>query len=174
MKLVGNCQTTAMGILPHTEINQALRLALSLDIPFWPQLPKVSFCEDMYAQAAEQFPGVTLDLEEQRVNFSMDKFYQDLPIYVENLDDLRYFAISEKYSPVYHRFLNQDLQNYSAIRGQNIGPVSFGLKITDETKTPIIYHDEVRQVIFDYMAKKVTQQYRELQEKKRKCFCLGR
>ena len=41
-------RTTAMGILPHIEIDAALDLALSVDIPFWPQLPRVSFYEDMY------------------------------------------------------------------------------------------------------------------------------
>jgi len=36
MKLEGNCQTTAMGIMPHTDVDRALDLALSLDIPFGP------------------------------------------------------------------------------------------------------------------------------------------
>ena len=39
MKLEGNCQTTAMGIMPHTDVEKALELSLSLDIPYWPQLP---------------------------------------------------------------------------------------------------------------------------------------
>jgi hypothetical protein len=39
MKLEGNCMTTAMGIMPHTDVDRALDLALTLDIPFWPQLP---------------------------------------------------------------------------------------------------------------------------------------
>jgi hypothetical protein len=29
-----NCQTTAMGIMAHTDIERALEVALSLDIPF--------------------------------------------------------------------------------------------------------------------------------------------
>ena len=52
-----NCLTTAMGILPHTDIERAIETALSLDIPFWPQLPKVSYYEDMYVQALDHFPG---------------------------------------------------------------------------------------------------------------------
>ena len=31
MKLAGNCQTTAMGIMPHTDVKRAIELALSLD-----------------------------------------------------------------------------------------------------------------------------------------------
>ena len=45
MNFRGNCQTTAMGIMPHTDIGNALQLSLSLDIPFWPQLPRVSYIE---------------------------------------------------------------------------------------------------------------------------------
>lgn len=41
-----------MGIMPHTNVERALELALSLDIPFWPQLPNLSFYEDMYAQTS--------------------------------------------------------------------------------------------------------------------------
>jgi hypothetical protein len=62
-----NCQTTAMGIMPHTDIERALEVALSLDIPFWPQLPKVSYFEDMYVQALENFPGVKIDSVNQSV-----------------------------------------------------------------------------------------------------------
>ena len=51
-----------------------LQLALSLDIPFWPQLPRVSYYEDMYVQASEHFPGIVLDLEKRTLRFSLDKF----------------------------------------------------------------------------------------------------
>jgi hypothetical protein len=42
---------------------QALDAVLSLDIPFWPQLPRLSYYEDMYVQASEHFPGIILDLD---------------------------------------------------------------------------------------------------------------
>ncbi len=55
------CGTTAMGIMPHTDVDRALELALGLDITYWPQLPKVSLFEDMYVQASQNFPGVAID-----------------------------------------------------------------------------------------------------------------
>lgn len=58
MNMKGNCRTTAMGILPHTDIEGAIDLALTLDIPFWPQLPHYSYYEDMYVQVSENFPGI--------------------------------------------------------------------------------------------------------------------
>ncbi|MHB1420167.1 MAG: uroporphyrinogen decarboxylase/cobalamine-independent methonine synthase family protein [Bacillota bacterium] len=170
MLLDGLCQTTAMGILPHTDIEQALKLALSLDIPFWPQLPRVSFYEDMYVQASEGFPGVSLDMQEKRIIFDMEAFYQDLELFVEHLDNLQYYRISEKYSPVYHRFLEQDLSSFKTIHGQCIGPVSFGLSVVDASKTPVIYKDEVRQLLYQFLAKKIEAQYADLSQKAPQAF----
>jgi len=50
--------------MPHKDVGKALELALGLDIPFWPQLPNISFNEDMYAQTSENFPGVVIDLDD--------------------------------------------------------------------------------------------------------------
>ncbi|NIV33365.1 MAG: hypothetical protein GWN58_29140, partial [Anaerolineae bacterium] len=44
-------RSVAAGSLPHTDSAAACRLALStLDIPTWPQLPRLSFLENMYVQ----------------------------------------------------------------------------------------------------------------------------
>ncbi len=52
--------TTAMGILPHLDPAAALDLAFSLDVPFWPQLPNLTFAEDTYVQTCQRFPGVVV------------------------------------------------------------------------------------------------------------------
>ncbi|MDO9534400.1 MAG: hypothetical protein Q7J85_03490 [Bacillota bacterium] len=170
IKLEGNCQTTAMGIMPHTDMERALELSLSLDIPFWPQLPKTSFFEDMYVQVSEHFPGISLDLENRMIRFSIDKFYADLDEYVAQMDNLDYFRLSPQYSAVFHRFLDEDLSSYQYIRGQSIGPVSYGLKILDENNKPMIYYDEVREIIFDFTAKKLQAQYIEMRSKSEGAF----
>ena len=61
LNLPGKCQTTAMGIMPHNDVERVLNLALSLDIPFWPQLPNINFYEDMYAQVSQNFPRIIID-----------------------------------------------------------------------------------------------------------------
>ena len=91
---VGNLQTTAMGILPHTDVERALELSLSLDIPFWPQLPRLHYHEDMYAQASDGFPGVLVDMEEERVTLNTGLFYEQLEAYVERSADPANFALS--------------------------------------------------------------------------------
>ncbi len=165
-----NCQTTAMGIMPHQDIERALEVALSLDIPFWPQLPQVSYFEDMYVQALENFPGVRIDPVHQKINFDLSLFYEELPSYFKKADDPQTFRLTKEFSLVYHRFLERDLSRYSAIRGQMISPISLGLKIVDENRKSIIYHDEVREVLFDFIQKKVNQQFLELREKNRNAF----
>ena len=159
-----------MGIMPHTDVEKALELALGLDIPFWPQLPRVSFYEDMYAQVSEGFPGITIDAEHERVNFDNAKFEEDLDAYSLRMDDLQTFAPSSKYSVVFHQFLEKGLGSYLAIRGQSTGPVSFGFKIVDENKKPIIYNDGTRSLLFDFMQKKVNAQYWEMVKKNGNAF----
>ena len=74
MGIPGNLFTTAMAVMPHRDVEQALEIALSLDVPFWPQLPHLSYYEDMYVQASERFPGIVLDMEKRTLRFSIDKF----------------------------------------------------------------------------------------------------
>ncbi len=163
MTLKGNLQTTAMGILPHTDYEEAMKLALSLDIPFWPQLPKLSFFEDMYAQATEHFPGITVDEAKQKIYFDFKQFLEQLPDFLEKAEDSATYELSERYSLVYRDFLQQPgLDKYDVIRGQFIGPVSFGMKITDQDKKPIIYNDEVRYFLYDFIANKINVQFEEL------------
>ncbi|MBF7082431.1 hypothetical protein IT084_05485 [Desulfallas sp. Bu1-1] len=163
-KLPGNCLTTAMGILPHNDIDEALRVSLSVDIPFWPQLPRYSFFEDMYVQVSENFPGIRLDLAKQRIWLNTDGFYEELGDYAVRSEDDHTFKLSDKYSVAFNAFLEQDLSKFKLVRGQNIGPLSFGLKIVDENMKPIIYNDEIRSFLFDFIARKINMQYRQLLE----------
>lgn len=159
-----------MAIMPHTNIEEALGLVFSLDIPFWPQLPRVSFYEDMYAQASENFPGITVDIENEKLIFNTARFQQELGDYSEKMDQTETFALSQQYSAVYHKFLDRDLQGYHAIRGQVTGPVSLGFSVLDEDRKPIIYNDEVRILLFDFIQKKVNVQYHKLREKNPNAF----
>jgi hypothetical protein len=166
----GNFHTTAMAILPHDQAEPALELALSLDIPFWPQLPHLSYYEDMYVQAAEHFPGILLFPEDNRIRFDTGAFFEGLPRLLDNWDDLAYFDISPQYSVVYHRFLELDLSGHVAIRGQLEGPISFGLKILDENDRPLIFNDEVRPILMDFMARRVQSQLNRLKAKHPRAF----
>jgi hypothetical protein len=166
----GDLATTAMGIMPHDSLTHALDTALSVDIPFWPQLPRVSFHEDMYVQAMEHFPGVVIDEEGRRIYVESGRFMDELPDYLdrEASDDL--FRLSPDFSLVYGRFLSLDLAPYRAIRGQMISPVSLCLKITDERGLPLAYNDEMRSLIFSFIRRKVAVQRAELAERNPRAF----
>jgi len=170
MKLEANCKSTAMGIMPHKDICTAIGLSLGLDIPFWPQLPNVSLYEDMYVQASQNFPGIAVDTENERLRFHTERFHEELDNYFEKSVDSATFSLSPEYSVVYHEFLKHDLSEYSAIRGQVTGPVSFGMKVLDENLKPIIYDDEVRGVLFDFLQAKINTQYQELKRNNPQCF----
>ena len=118
MAIPGNLLTTAMAVMPHKDVGRALELALSMDVPFWPQLPNYSYYEDMYVQASEHFPGILLDLEKRTLGFSTEKFYNELEETMPSLHKPTYFDITETYSTVYGRFLGLDLSQRTAIRGQ--------------------------------------------------------
>ncbi len=160
-----NCKTTAMGIMPHRNVERALKLALDLDVPYWPQLPNLGYYEDMYAQASEHFPGVTVDVLNKHISFSSRQFEDELADYSTEMADPALFSLNEAHSVVYHRFLREDLARYAAIRGQVIGPVSYGFKVMDENNMPVIYSDQVRPLLFDFIARKVNAQYHELAAK---------
>ncbi|BBO75612.1 hypothetical protein DSCW_30290 [Desulfosarcina widdelii] len=166
----GGLLTTAMAVMPHTEVDRALETALSLDIPFWPQLPNYSYYEDMYVQAAEHFPGIVLDIEKRTLRFSMDKFAEELEETLLRFDDPTLFDVSETYSAVYQRFLSLDLSDRPAIRGQLEGPISFGFNILDQDERPIIFDDTVRPFMLEFMAKRLNVQLARLKQRNANAF----
>ena len=162
MPIPGNLLTTAMGVMPHLDAERALEIALSVDIPFWPQLPNYSYYEDMYVQAGEHFPGILLDLEKRTLKFSMDKFILELEEALAHFEEPEYFDISREYSVVYHKFLEMDLSDRPAIRGQLEGPISFGFNVLDQDERPILFDDTVRPFMYEFMAKRINVQLARL------------
>jgi hypothetical protein len=167
---VGDLATTAMAIMPHESPGPALQAALELEIPFWPQLPRLSFHEDMYVQALENFPGAVIDEENRRIYVDSVRFMEELPAYLEQETSPDIFRLSPGFSSVYARFLALDLSSYKAIRGQVLSPVSLVLRIADEQGKPLAYNDEARDLIFSFIQKKVNVQHAELAEKNSRAF----
>jgi len=170
LDFTGELATTAMGIMPHEDVDRALDLALSMDIPFWPQLPKLSYYEDMYVQAMEHFPGVVIDEANQRIHVDTEKFMDGIPAYLEHETETERFTVSPKFSLVFRKFLALDLSAYKSVRGQLISPVSLSLKICDENGKPVAYNDEIRSLAFSFIQKKVNKQAEELRQKNARAF----
>jgi hypothetical protein len=141
-----------------------------VDIPFWPQLPKLSYYEDMYVQAMEHFPGVVIDEANQRIYVNTEKFMDDIPAYLEQEDSPERFKLSPQFSLVYREFVARDLSACRSVRGQLISPVSLSLKIYDENGKPIAYNDEIRSLAFSFIQKKVNVQAEELRQRNERAF----
>lgn len=168
-----NFCATAIGSVPHTDAKEICEKILDdyRDIPFWPQMPKGSFFENMYAQFSEGFPGVSIDEDKKRLwvdttgNFlaSLEEAYGKI------LDeDLEYFSVTEKYASGFHEFLSQarkkDLSSASFIKGHVTGPISFGLSVTDEKKQSILYRQELSEISAKILAAKARYQIRKMKE----------
>jgi hypothetical protein len=103
-----------MAVMPHTNVERALEVALTLDVPFWPQLPNYSYYEDMYVcTGSGAFSGIVLDINKRIPRFSIDKFAGELEMALERFEDPNYFDISEAYSSVYHQFLARGYRTHA-------------------------------------------------------------
>ncbi|HDL09986.1 MAG TPA: methionine synthase, partial [Candidatus Omnitrophica bacterium] len=156
--------TTAIGSLPFTDPDQAVELNLQyLDIPCWPQLPRLSFLENMYAQFCEGFPGIVIDEFRKKIYVNEDfsqqeKFFQAV---VDN--DYEYFKISENYARGLYAFVKK-AKRKKIIKGQITGPVSFGLSITQENGKAIFYNEQLREIVIKHLSMKAIWQYRFLKQ----------
>lgn len=140
-----NCLPTIIGSMPHTDPQKACSLVIRYlkDIPAWPQLPRRSFLENMYAQYSEGFPGVVIEGDRIYIDRRQDlqKPLEELyTAYLENNFDR--YPISPDYAAGLHTFLAQTSLSPLAVKGHVTGPLTWGLTLTDENRRAII-HDEV-------------------------------
>ena len=89
---------------------------------------------------------------------------------MNRFDEPEYFDISDVYSAVYKRFLELDLSDRPAIRGQLEGPISFGFNVADENDRPILFDDTVRPFMLEFMARRVNIQLTRLKKKNPNAF----
>lgn len=122
----------------------------------------------MYAQFSENLPGVTIDenAKEIYINTAKDTYARELEAAYEHYlaEDLDYFAITEDYASGLHEFANRKPQiaDCGFIKGQIIGPISFGLTVTDQNKRASIYNEEFRDCMTKVLATRARWQIRKL------------
>ena len=159
-------RSVAAGSLPHTDSVAACQLALStLDIPTWPQLPRLSFLENMYVQYSERFPGVVIENEQIYIDRDRDLDPELEALYVAYLmNDLEHAAISEDYAAGLHCFLKMDGEHPALIKGQVTGPVSWGLMVADQNRKPVLYDDILAEAVAKHLRLKATWIEQELRK----------
>ena len=65
---------TGIGSMPHPNTHQAMSVMFQnfSTLPYWPQLPKRDFRENMYVQFSEQLVGIKLDLPQELISVVID------------------------------------------------------------------------------------------------------
>ncbi|MDI6799767.1 MAG: methionine synthase [Actinomycetota bacterium] len=150
------CLATTIGSMPHVDPKRATEVIFTHtpDIPTWPQLPHLSFKESMAIQVSEGMPGVRLDEAKGTIHLdSGDLASRELELFYERFieDDIDHFAISPEYAQGFEPFLQMVKEkgpsDISLLKGQLIGPISFGLTITDQSKAAVLYDDALRDAV---------------------------
>jgi methionine synthase II (cobalamin-independent) len=144
---------TGIGSFPYTDIDKALDLIFTTcgKIPFWPQLPKRSFYENMYTTFLEGVPCIKID-ESKGAVFMDTTETEGIEEFYENFggDNLDAFALTEKTAPGFLGFLKRLGETGNGadyVKAQLTGPFSMGLGLPDENGKPIIYNDAYFDII---------------------------
>ena len=93
-----NFLTTHVGSVPHKDpADLTHRLASSLDIPAWLQLPRRNYLENIYTQYAATLPGAVVDAEKEKAVMRTDgDFEAQLEVFYQSVidDRLEDFALT--------------------------------------------------------------------------------
>jgi hypothetical protein len=148
-----NCRATGIGSTPHTDPTTAVDFVQEVfpDVPFWPQLPRRAFRENMYVQYTEHLPGVVIDDEEKHIRVDLgDDWLEKAEVFYALFleEDPTLFALSPEYAAGLHEMIAcGPLESGWAVKGQVTGPISFGLQVTDLGLRPSLYDDMMRDII---------------------------
>lgn len=146
---------TGIGSLSFLDKEKAVGFILenfNNHIPFWPQLPKVSFLESMHIQFSEGLPGRIVDLDKRNISIDTQR-----PSFVEQFEkcynsihsnQLDYFSMGKDYAAGFYEFIKQIRnKDFKFIKGQIIGPITFGMTLLDEKKRPLLFNAELNEII---------------------------
>lgn len=138
--------TTGIGSVPHTDPYEACKLVLdTFDIPFWPQLPAISFRELMIPQFSEGMPFLKIDEQKESVWINGDG--DDLERFYENCSDDMTLPISESYARGLHTFTQAIAgKHFKFLKGHITGPLTFTLGLKDARGKPIYFDEELREI----------------------------
>jgi hypothetical protein len=139
--------TTGIGSLPLVVPEEACGLVLdTFEIPFWPQLPKLSFLESMISQFSEGMPFLKIDSKRESLWIEKDHGTSLTEFYETYSEDWQ-SAISEGYAKGLYTFthLLKD-KKLNTLKGQITGPLTFTLGLKDSRGRPVYFDEELREI----------------------------
>ena len=155
MTFQGNCRATGIGSLPATQVGEAVASVFAdcPDLPYWPQLPRVSPAEGMTEQAASGLPGLVVD--GKRLRLVLDEAFY---LAVERLlaahesGDAAWAALGPESAAAFEPFIAEVAARRPAeAKGQVAGPITVGMAILGEDGNPILYDDVLRDVLLKFL-----------------------
>ncbi len=169
------CKTTAIGSLPLTDPDEACRFVLDcgVDIPFWPQLPKIGFRELMNPMYCEGMPCLKLDEAQKRIWFQVgdDLAGQLETFYAKFLEEKpENFAVSRKHASGFCAFVEKMKsmgRRFEHLKGHVTGPLTFSLGTNafgpgkDDVKAAY-YDEQLRDVVVKALTQKALWQVDQL------------
>jgi len=171
----GSCLPCLIGSLPLTDYVQAAGLVWEYtpEIPLWVQLPKVSG-ESITHQFAAGMPGLAqeagrafIDTAEPRFDQNLLSFYEEalaLEGAAADLDRSR-FAMAPGSARGFFEIIAQAVRRAPppvAMKGQIIGPVTFGTSLCDRHGKAIFYDPQLRDASVRLLALRARWQVRRL------------
>lgn len=164
---------TGIGSMPNLDAAEVCKQILTLfpELPFWPQLVKLTPQENMIIQVTEGFPNLEIDLNNQKVLYKKEiDRYKAFSLFYENYlsEKLDPFAISEKFARGFHLLLEKIKDNRRFrcryIKGQVVGPITFGGCVEGPNGKPILYDAEMMDIVKKGLAMKVLWQAQKIKE----------
>lgn len=171
----GNALPCLIGSLPLTDYLEAARLVWehTPEIPLWVQLPKVP-AEGITRQFAAGMPGLAqadgrarIDTTGPGFEEAMVRFYEEALAVEGTADDLdrSRFAMAPEAAPGFFELLRQAGGRTPpplAVKGQIIGPVTFGTSLCDSDGKAIFYDPQLRDVMVRLLSLRARWQVRRL------------
>ena len=156
---------TGIGSVPFTDADKTAALILEHlpEVPYWPQMVRLGFPEEMVAQAARGLPGLKADPEAGAVAVDPDipreealaRLYEEVWA-----GDLAPFALEPGEAQGFFALLKAlpAKNSVQALKGQLSGPVTFAGMVKDLEGKPILYDRELTQAVCQGLARKAVWQ----------------
>ncbi|MBM4294965.1 MAG: hypothetical protein FJ126_08700 [Deltaproteobacteria bacterium] len=156
---------TGIGSVPFTEPHETVGLILAHmpRVPYWPQMVRRGFLEEMVAQAARNLPGLKIDEAARTVGVDPDIPRDEALAHFYELvfaGDLEVFAFLPEEASGFFALLEAAAAcpQCLALKGQLAGPVTFCGMVKDPQGKAILYDRELAQAMGQGLAMKAAWQ----------------
>jgi hypothetical protein len=143
--------------MPHADPQAAVRVVMDnlSEAPIWPELPRRSFLEGMVHSHTQGLPGLVVEAAAGKLHIDtrgdhsaeLAEFYEKA-LAAEQGGDLSAFAVAPTHASALELAAGAlQGKRYPCVKTQCIGPVSFGLQLTDERDKSLFYNETYRDVL---------------------------